>query len=86
MGDTSPKLSRFTVVGRAEDRELIRTLAKRLAESGVDADRLRVEIYKCLAPPLGTKGGIWAALRRAPPALADVKFERVFARERKLDL
>lgn len=86
MDDTSPKLSRFTVAGRVEDRELIRTLAKRLAENGFDAHRLRAEICKSLTLPPGTKGGILAALRRAPLALADVNFERDIARERKLDL
>ena len=86
MSGNSPKLSRYVVVGRTEDRELIRTLARRPAESNVDADRLRAEVCKYLTPPPGTKGHILAALLRAPPALADLDFERVFAPERKLDL
>ncbi len=80
-------VSRFEVVGRKGDRELIRTLAKRLAEEGADAAaRLRAELDRCLSGPQPKKGRVLAALLRAPSALADVEFDRPAMRERKLDL
>lgn len=79
-------VSRFEVVGRKDDRELIRTLAKRLAEEGADAARLRAEIDRSLSGSQAKKGRVLAALLRAPSALADVEFDRPAMRERKLDL
>ena len=38
---TERGMSRFEVIGRDADRDLIRSVAKRLAEDGADADRLR---------------------------------------------
>jgi hypothetical protein len=79
-------VSRFEVVGRKDDQKLIRTLAKRLAEEGADAARLRMEVGRSLSGPQGKKGGVLAALLRAPSALAGVEFDRPAMRERKLDL
>jgi hypothetical protein len=79
-------VARFEVIGRKGDQELIRTLAKRLAEKGSEATRLRAEVSRSLAGPSGKRGGVLAALLRAPSALADLKFERPVMRERKLDL
>ena len=80
-------VSRFEVVGRKDDRELIRTLAKRLAEKSPGATRLRAEVNKSLAtPPSGARGGIYAALRRSPLVGTDVDLERVPAPPRKIDL
>jgi hypothetical protein len=79
-------LSRFEVIGRKDDRALLRTLARRLAEKGSDANRLRAEVSKSLTAPSGRKGGVLAALRRAPAGLADLTFDRPMAKERKLDL
>jgi hypothetical protein len=79
-------IARFEVVGRKGDRELIRTLAKRLAEEGADAARLRAEVSRSLSGSSTRKGGVLAALLRAPSGLADVEFDRPVMRERKLDL
>ena len=80
-------VSRFEVVGRKDDRELIRTLAKRLAEKSSDATRLRAEVNRSLAMPSSTKrGGIYAAFRRSPLVGSDVDLERVPAVSRKVDL
>jgi hypothetical protein len=79
-------VARFEVVGRKDDQELIRALARQLAEGGADATRLRAEVSQSLAGRQGNKGGIWAALRRSPLVGADVKFERPRVRERKVDL
>src|SRR5258706_13261740 len=79
-------VSRFEVIGRKDDRDLIRTLAKQLAEKGPHANRIRAEVSKILIAPSGKKGGILAALLRAPAGLADLNFDRPVMRERKLDL
>ena len=59
-------IARFEVLGREADRDLIRTLARRLAEDGPDASRLRVAVSQTLAGETPKKGGILAALRRSP--------------------
>lgn len=59
-------LSRFEVQGLPADRHLIRSLARRLAEDGPEAERLRAAVSQGLSnAPLRT-GGILAALRRSP--------------------
>ena len=79
-------VARFEVLGRSDDRELIRALARRLADKGPGSTRLRAEVTRSLSASTGKKGGVLAALLRAPAALADVKFDRPPMRERKLDL
>jgi hypothetical protein len=79
-------VARFEVVGRRDDRELIRTLAKRLAEEGADSARLRAEVGRSLSDSGAKKGRVLAALLRAPSGLADVEFDRPVMRDRKLDL
>jgi len=59
-------LSRFEVLGRAVDRDLIRSLARRLAEDGPEASRLRAAVSQTMAGEPPKKGGIVAALRRSP--------------------
>ena len=58
-------LARFEVLGRDADRELIRSLARRLAEDGPEAARLRGAI-ETIGGDASRKGGIVAALRRSP--------------------
>ena len=59
-------LARFEVLGRDADRELIRSLAKRLAEDGPQADRLRTVVRHGVADEPPRRGGILEALRRSP--------------------
>lgn len=58
-------LSRFEVLGRDGDRELIRSPARMLAEDGPEPQRLRAALARavCGAPP--RTGGVVAALRRS---------------------
>ena len=79
-------MARFEVLGRDADRELIRSVAKCLAEEGPDADRLRAAIGPGLASRLPRKGGILDALRRSPLVGADAIAARPFERGRKVDL
>ena len=69
-------LARFEVLGRDADRDLIRTLARRLAEDGPDASRLRAAVSQTIAGEPPKKGGILAALRRSPLVGADLDLNR----------
>lgn len=69
-------LARFEVLGLDADRELIRTIARRLAEQGGDADALREAIQRALSPPAARVGGVLAALRRSPLQALDLSRER----------
>jgi hypothetical protein len=67
---------RFVVIGLESDRNLIRTLAKKLAHAGPAAEKLREEVSRSvLGRPL-EKGGILAALRRSPLVGADIDLTR----------
>ena len=79
-------IARFEVLGRKTDRELIRSVAKCLAEEGPEADRLRAVVNHCIAGKSPRKGGILEALRRSPLVGADVIPPRPVEAGRKIDL
>ena len=79
-------MARFEVLGRDADRELIRSFAKRLAEDGPEADRLRASVSQGIAGEPPRKVGILEALRRSPLVGADVTPTRPFEPGRKVDL
>lgn len=64
------------------DRDLIPSLAKRLAEGGSDADHIRTQINEAL----DGKGGIVAALLRSPLVGADLDLTRDRVPPRDIDL
>jgi hypothetical protein len=68
-------LARFEVLGRDTDRELIRSLARRLAEDSPEAAQLRTAVRRSIGETPG-KGGILAALRRSPLVGADLNLSR----------
>jgi hypothetical protein len=55
-------LARFEILARAEDKVLLRALARRLAEAGDEAGRLRALLDEGGA----ARGGVLRALRRSP--------------------
>jgi len=65
-------LARFEVLGRDSDRDLIRALARSLAEGGPEATRLRAVVTRTLSGEPPRKGGVLAALRRSPLVGADL--------------
>ena len=69
-------LARFEVLGRDADRDLVRTLARRLAEDGPEASRLRAVVMQLAAGEPPKTGGILAALRRSPLVGADLDLQR----------
>ncbi|WP_300301097.1 hypothetical protein [Ferrovibrio sp.] len=79
-------MARFEVLGRDSDRELIRSFAKRLAEDGPEAERLRVAVSQGIAGHPPRKGRILEALRRSPLVGADALPARPFEPGRKVDL
>ncbi|MDD3446176.1 MAG: hypothetical protein PHS60_12250 [Zavarzinia sp.] len=79
-------LARFEVLGRDSDRNLIRALARRLAEDSAEARHLRATLSQAMAGEPPRKGGILAALRRSPLVDADLDLTRPRDEGRKVDL
>jgi hypothetical protein len=79
-------MARFEVLGLDADRDLIRSLARRLAEKGPEASRLRFAVSQSIGGEPPRKGGILEALRRSPLVGADIAAGRRFEPGRKVDL
>ncbi|WP_288585021.1 hypothetical protein [uncultured Methylobacterium sp.] len=79
-------IARFEVRGRDADRDLIRTLARRLAEDGPEAERLRALVDRAITQERSKRGGILAALRRSPLVGADLDLDRPREEGRIVDL
>lgn len=79
-------LGRFEVLGRVADRELIRSLARRLAEDTPEASRLRATVGRSMAGEAPKKGGVLAALRRSPLVGADLDLTRPREEGRKVEM
>ena len=79
-------LARFEVLGLDGDRDLIRSLARRLAEGGTEAAQIRATVAETIFGEPPRTGGILAALRRSPLVGADLDLSRSDAGERKVDL
>lgn len=79
-------MARFEVLGLDADRDLIRSLARRLAENGSDAARIRATVSRSMAGEPPRKGGILDALRRSPLVGADLDLARSRETGRKVDL
>ena len=81
-------LSRFEVLSPQGDKELIRSLAKRLARNDAEAARIRNEVSRSIMGEPVDKGGIFAALQRSPMAKgeAELELQRPSDNGRKVDL
>ncbi|MCE2520249.1 MAG: hypothetical protein J4G15_10600 [Alphaproteobacteria bacterium] len=77
---------RFEVMALETDRNLLRTLARRLAESGPEADQARAAVKALVADEPPKPGGILAALRRSPLVGADLDLSRPRVQGRRVDL
>jgi hypothetical protein len=82
---TERGMARFEVMAMAADRELIRTLARRLAEEGSEAAQIRATVQRAIAGE-PEKGGILEALRRSPLVGADLDLARPREKGRRIDL
>jgi hypothetical protein len=79
-------MRRFDVLGLNADRDLIRSLARRLAEGGAEAERIRAALNQVMEEQSPRKGGILEALRRSPLVGADLDLKRPREEGRKVDL
>jgi hypothetical protein len=79
-------LARFEVLGRDADRDLIRSLARRLAEDSPQAAQLRVVVSQTISGSPPRKGGILAALRRSPLVETDIELVRSRDEGRHVDI
>jgi hypothetical protein len=69
-------MARFEVLGLNADRDLIRSLAKRLAADDPDSARIRATVRRTVSGEEPRKGGILSALRRSPLVGADLDIGR----------
>ncbi len=79
-------MARFEVLGLDADRELIRSLARRLAKQDEGAPRIRASIGRSIRGEQPKEGGILAALRRSPLVGAELELTRTFEPGRNVDL
>ena len=79
-------MARFEVLGLAADRELIRSLARRLAGDGPDSARIRNTVRLTISGEQPKRGGILSALRRSPLVGADLDLSRPMTPGRRVDL
>jgi hypothetical protein len=79
-------MARFEVLGLDADRDLTRSLAKRLSEEGPDAARIRAAVSRTITGEPPKKGGILAALRRSPLVGAELNLARSHEGGRKVNL
>jgi hypothetical protein len=79
-------LARFEVLGLDGDRDLIRSLARKLADDGPDAAEIRATLSQTISGEPPKTGGILAALRRSPLAGTDLDFSHPHVEGRKVDL
>jgi len=79
-------MARFEVLGLDADRELVRSLARRLAGDGPDSARIRASVRLAISGKQPRKGGILNALRRSPLVGADLDLNRPLTPGRRVDL
>ena len=80
------RMARFEVLGLDADRDLIRALARRLADNGPESVRIRATVRRTVSGEPPKKGGILKALRRSPLVGADLNLKRPLKTGRKVDL
>ena len=79
-------MARFEVLGLDGDRELIRSLARRIAEDDPDSARIRAAVRHTISGEQSKTGGILDALRRSPLVGADLDLNRPLTPGRRVDL
>ncbi len=83
---TQRGFKRFEVMALEADRELIRSLARQLAEEGPEAEQTRQTVKALVAGEPPKPGGILSALRRSPLVGADLDLSRPREEGRRIDL
>lgn len=83
---SSQGLARFEVMGLVDDKDLLRVVAKKLAESGEPESELRKSLAKIVEFKSDTRGEILAALRNSPLVGSGIRFKREKTSGRKIEL
>lgn len=78
-------VARFEVLGLDTDRDLIRSLARKLSQDDSDACRIRAAVERTVSGQ-SKKGGILAALRRSPLVGVDLEITRPVDAGRNVNL
>jgi hypothetical protein len=77
-------MARFEVLGLDSDRELVRALARRLAENDAEAAEIRASIGSKVVPDTRKKGRILAMLQSWP--LTEINLSRPVVEPREIEL
>lgn len=83
---TQRGFKRFEVLALESDRDLIRSLARQLAEEGPEAEQARQTVRALVAGEPSKSSGILSALRRSPLVGADLDLSRPREDGRRVDL
>jgi hypothetical protein len=83
---TQRGFTRFEIMALESDRDLIRSLARRLAEEGPEAKQLREAMKTAVSGEPPRPGSILTALRRSPLVGAELDMSRTREDGRKVDL
>ncbi|HWJ72992.1 MAG TPA: hypothetical protein VNX29_07495 [Kaistia sp.] len=83
---TQRGIARFEVQALETDRDLIRALARHLADDGPDAKEARSMVQQIVMGESPKSGGILQALRRSPMVGAGLDFTRPREEGRKVEL
>lgn len=83
---TKRGMARFEVLGLASDRDLVRGLARRLAEDTPEAAEMRAALAEKVAPDTRKKGGILKMLLSSPLMGVELNVARRRVEARKIDL
>lgn len=78
--------ARVEITALHADRDLLRSLARRLAEEGPDAERIRAVVKRAITGEPPKAGGVLAALRRSPLVGAELDLTRAREKGRKVEL
>ena len=78
-------LRRFEVTALETDRDLLRALARRLAEEGPEADKARAAVEALVTGEQPKPGGILSALRRSPLVGTELDLSRPRVEGRGVD-
>lgn len=83
---TQRGFKRFEVLALESDRDLIRSLARQLAEEGPEAEQARQTVRGLVSGEPSKSSGILSALRRSPLVGVDLDLSRPREERRRVDL
>ncbi|MGA2569755.1 MAG: hypothetical protein ABSF23_04485 [Terracidiphilus sp.] len=83
---TKRGMVRFEVLGLKKDRELVRTVARKLAEDGPEAAQIRATVSEKIDPDTRRKGGFLKMLRDSPLMGVELNLTRRRVAPRKVEL